>query len=237
MKFSAVSAEEAFRLIKYRSPTDPFGYIVTPNVDHVVRINREPEVLGVLYRDAYLTLCDSRILRFLARLRGCDLPLATGSGLVGRLFREGFEDGEALTIIGCEEEKIRKLQALNPKLRILHYNPPMGFYRDRREVEKVLDFIVCHATRIVILAVGSPQQEMVAHEAARRGLERGLCLCAGASVDFVVEPWRRAPVWVQALSLEWLYRMICEPKRLWRRYLVEDMAIFPIFLRSLLRKP
>jgi exopolysaccharide biosynthesis WecB/TagA/CpsF family protein len=74
--------------------------------------------------------------------------------------------------------------------------------------------------------VGSPQQELVARALQERGRARGLALCVGASLDFIGGIEQRAPLWMQRASLEWLYRLLQNPRRLAGRYLVRGPRIF-----------
>jgi exopolysaccharide biosynthesis WecB/TagA/CpsF family protein len=80
--------------------------------------------------------------------------------------------------------------------------------------------------------VGCPAQELIAGEIGRLGRTRGIALCVGASIDFVIGRRPRAPKWLQRCGLEWAYRLVSEPRRLWRRYLVESPRIFGIFLAA-----
>ena len=80
------------------------------------------------------------------------------------------------------------------------------------------------------LCVGSPAQELIAQELAELGCKSGIALCVGASIDFITGKSVRAPLWLQQLKLEWAYRLMREPGRLWRRYLIESPKIFRIFM-------
>jgi exopolysaccharide biosynthesis WecB/TagA/CpsF family protein len=103
----------------------------------------------------------------------------------------------------------------------------MGFIMKLEAVEDCLSFIERQSPfRFCFLAVGSPQQEMLAALLRQRGIARGLALCIGASLNFLTGRERRAPLWMQRLSLEWLYRLARDPRRLWVRYLVRGPRIF-----------
>ena len=88
----------------------------------------------------------------------------------------------------------------------------------------------------MLLAIGSPQQELFAQALLRRGRCWGVALCIGAGLEFLVGARRRAPVPVQRLGLEWAYRLLSEPRRMWRRYLVDGPRILPLFLADLRRR-
>jgi exopolysaccharide biosynthesis WecB/TagA/CpsF family protein len=87
-------------------------------------------------------------------------------------------------------------------------------------------FAVDAGARFTLIAVGSPQQELIAAEIRDIDNGRGTGLCIGASIDFLAGREKRAPLWMQRLALEWLYRLLGNPARMWRRYLVEGPRIF-----------
>ena len=226
--------EEVVSLIAERSAGAAFAYVVTPNVDHVVRVHRQSAKFSWLYRKAWLSLCDSRVLSALAGAVGIDLPVTTGSDLVRTIFERVLRPGDRLTVIGCEDEAIRILAEMHPEVRFAHYNPPMGFITNEDEVNKVVDFIAANPARFVFLCVGSPRQEVVAYRLRQRGGLTGLGLCVGNALNFLAFPETRAPRWASRNGVEWLYRLFTDPKRLWRRYLVDDPLIFAIFAKAML---
>jgi exopolysaccharide biosynthesis WecB/TagA/CpsF family protein len=83
---------------------------------------------------------------------------------------------------------------------------------------------------IALLCVGCPAQELIAQALGELGSKSGVALCVGASIDFLTGVRARAPLWLQKLGLEWAYRLMREPARMWRRYLVESPRILRIFL-------
>jgi len=95
----------------------------------------------------------------------------------------------------------------------------------------VADFVIASEPDVVLFAVGAPQSELLCAEIAARGGARGVALCIGASLEFLTGAKRRAPRWMQRAGLEWLFRLLSEPRRLWRRYLVEGPRIFAIWWR------
>ena len=113
-----------------------------------------------------------------------------------------------------------------------HLNPPMGFIKDAAAVEECLRFVESESPfRFCLLAVGCPQQEMLARALQTRGRARGLALCVGASINFLTGVERRAPAWMQNVGLEWLYRLLNDPGRLAGRYLVRGPRIFLLLPR------
>jgi exopolysaccharide biosynthesis WecB/TagA/CpsF family protein len=236
MPFSAVDAAAVLQYLEQRRSSDPFSYIVTPNVDHVVRHWREGEALRAVYEDADLSLCDSRILSLVARLCGTKLPVVTGSDLTTVLLQYIANPHERLTIIGGSEEVVEKLRRRYGLRQVRHHNPPMGFIRDREAVLDAANFVERQPARFVLLAVGSPQQELLAQVIKERGRATGIALCVGASLLFLSGDLERAPVWMRQARLEWLHRLASEPRRLWRRYLVEGPAIFRLAARQMAQR-
>ena len=99
-------------------------------------------------------------------------------------------------------------------------------------MEEALRFIEDNPARLVFLAVGSPRQEIVARALAARGIAVGTGLCVGASLEFLAGAERRAPLLVQKAGLEWAWRLAQNPQRLWRRYLVDDLAVLQLLWRE-----
>ena len=89
-------------------------------------------------------------------------------------------------------------------------------------MERAVSIIVASQADYTFLAVGSPQQEILAARVAEVGDARGVGLCVGASIEFLTGAQKRAPRVLRYLALEWAYRLACNPRRLGRRYVVES---------------
>jgi N-acetylglucosaminyldiphosphoundecaprenol N-acetyl-beta-D-mannosaminyltransferase len=230
VRFDDVGLDQAMALLAERDPTAPFVYIVTPNADHWIRLQRQPELLP-LYKPAWLSLCDSRILQLLAGQRGVKLQIAPGSDLTQRLFDEVVQPDTPVTVIGATEEMVQQLRDKYGLRRLAHLNPPMGFIRNPEAVKACVDFILAHPARFVLLCIDSPQQEKLAAAITASGQAVGIGLCVGASVEFVVGAKKRAPGWVQQAHLEWLHRLASEPRRLWKRYILEAPELVRLMMK------
>ena len=112
----------------------------------------------------------------------------------------------------------------------------MGFIESEVEINKCIEFVLDHPSRFIFFAVGSPQQEILANRIFQNGKASGLGFCIGASINFLTGNEKRAPIFIQKLALEWLYRVLQNPRRLWKRYLVYDIKIFPIFIKCMWQK-
>jgi len=213
----------------YRSRT-AFSFVVTPNVDHVLMLHpktQTPTTQAFLhaYTAAAMQLCDSRILQRLARRHGVRLDVVTGSDLTAYLFQKGHLNGRTVAIVGGDAAMVPELHERFPAVRIVQHRPPMGVLRNPKAVDEIIAFIEKERAQYVLLAIGAPQSEIVAHKCLLAGKSVGVGLCIGASIEFLLDRKKRAPTWIQKLSLEWAFRLMHEPRRLWRRYLMTGPRI------------
>ena len=231
-----MDAAETAAWIAARSPDAPFGYVVTPNADHLTRLRRHP-TLRPLYDNALLRVLDSRVVVLLGRGLGLAMPaVATGSDVTAHLLAEHASRGERVTIVGLDPAYIPALVARTGITWPAHHNPPMGFGRDPAAVRSAVDFVLANPSRFVFLAVGSPRQEALALAIAATGKATGTGLCIGSALAFLAGAEPRAPHWMQAHGLEWLFRLTRDPVRLWRRYLLDCPAVGPMLLRERFRQ-
>ena len=230
LHFDRLSFAGVKRRLRAVTNTSAYGYVVTPNVDQVVRLHREPS-LRPNWEKADICVCDSQVLRLLAKLRGISLKLVRGSDLCSALFHEIIKPGDAVAVVGATRACIDGLRADFPDVEIIHHEPPMGLRSKPAARTAAAKFVAASNARFALIAVGSPQQEMIANEVRRQSGATGIALCIGAGLDFVTGKQRRAPKALQAVGLEWAFRLTTNPRRLWKRYLVEGIRIFPIYLR------
>jgi len=231
LTFEQVCASVAERIQEGRP-----GYIVTPNVDHVCRCSKDAAFLEA-YQGAFLVLPDGMPIMWAARLLGKPLvEKLSGSDMVPRLSAFAAREGYDLFFLGAARgvaaEAARLLEGHYAGLRVVGvYSPPMGFESDPTACAEVVRRLREAKPDICFVALGSPKQELWMHkyvEACGVPVIVGI----GAGLDFVAGRVRRAPVWLQRSGAEWLWRLCHEPRRLWRRYLVEDMYFFRLFWRE-----
>lgn len=204
--------------------------IVTPNVDHVIRYNTDRS-----FRDEYskadIYVNDSRILRLLSKIfKDPLINLIPGSNLT-RFIIETCPRDLSMTVIGCSDSTIEFVRHTYGLKNLAHYNPPMGFINDNEEIEKCFQYCLSNPADIVFLAVGSPQQEILANYLKKGGCNSTF-LCIGASFLFISGEEKRAPLWMQKMSMEWFYRLIQNPRRMYKRYLIEGAKILPIIISA-----
>jgi len=233
LALDAIGMTAALDWLRQRSADDAFAWVVTPNVDHCLRLaDASPgSPLHAAYADAGLCLCDSRVLSLLARACGRHLPVVTGSDLVLALLAS-LDPGQRVLLVGGDAGLAADLAALVPRARVSAHCPPMGLLRSPDAMAGCVEAVLAARADYVFLAVGSPQQELLAAAIARHPEARGTALCIGAAVEFATARKRRAPRWMQRLALEWLHRLIAEPRRLARRYLLDGPRILGLVVRG-----
>jgi len=232
LEFADLDATAAAGLLASRPAAAPFGYVATPNADHLVRLHRHP-ALRPLYQGAMLLLLDSRVVALVARLVGVPSPhVAPGSDLTALLLARHLGARERITIVGLSPRWLPGLVVRCGLASPAHYDPPPGFEHDPAAFRTAVDFVLAHPARFVFLAVGSPRQEMLAAAIQATGSAHGTGLCIGASLEFAAGAQPRAPVWMQRAGLEWAHRLLRDPRRLARRYLMDSPSILPMLLRE-----
>lgn len=230
LDYDVLTLDEVAGQLEARAADAPFAYLVTPNVDHVVRLHDERsddrETIWAAYCAARWCTCDSRILAALAKSRGIELPIAPGSDLTPLVLDRLCRPGDRIAVVGGSESTVASLARLYPALDIVQHRPPMGMRRNPAAMAAAVRFVAEARARFTFLAVGSPQQELLAHLIARDGTATGIGLCIGAAIEFVVGESKRAPRLFQRLHIEWAFRLLADPRRLWKRYLVTGPRIF-----------
>ena len=215
------------------------GTVFTPNVDHVVMAS-EDESLRRAYAGVDLSLADGMPVVWAARALGAPLPeRVAGSDLCAPLMQRAAEEGWRVYLLGGGRGSARRaashLRMAYPDLRIVGTaSPRIDMTEPPARRRAVVDTIRAVAPDIVLVGLGAPKQEKWIHESAA-ALAPAVLLGVGASIDFLAGNARRAPGWMSAAGLEWLYRLAKEPRRLWRRYLVRDPRFLGILLVQLVR--
>lgn len=132
---------------------------------------------------------------------------------------------------GVANKAAQNLTNKFPKLNIVGtYSPPFGFEKDKKEIEKIINMVNKANTQILIVGLGCPKQEKFIHK-YRKELNVPISLGLGASLDFEAGNIKRAPKWMSDNGLEWLYRLSKEPKRMFKRYIVDDVKIFKLMFK------
>lgn len=159
----------------------------------------------------------------------------SGSDLFPRVCELAAKRKYSLFLLGAAEgiadKAAKKLKDKYDELNIVGtYSPSYGFEKNEDEIEKIIEMINKVKPDILAVGVGAPKQEKFIYN-YRDKLNVPISLAIGASLDFEAGNISRAPKWMQNIGLEWFYRLCMEPKRMFKRYIVDDLKIFFIALR------
>ena len=205
------------------------SYIVAINVDVVLKIEHD-KYLKKITDDADMVLVDGQPLVWISRWHKRPVKAKiSGSDLVPKICEVAAEKGYTMFIIGGKDgiaEKAKKnLEKKLPGIKIIGtYAPPFGFEKDQKELDKINTMITAAHPDILVACFGCPKQEKWIYENYQK-YDATVSICAGATVDFLAGNIDRAPKWMSDHGLEWFYRFTKEPKRLFRRYFVDDIEI------------
>ncbi|MBK6578649.1 MAG: WecB/TagA/CpsF family glycosyltransferase [Sandaracinaceae bacterium] len=212
------------------------GSVFTPNVDHVV-LAEEDARFRRAYADATLSLVDGTWVLWASRALRKPLPeKISGSDLMVPVIERAARRGFRVYLLGggdgVAKRAAERLTESYPDLVIAGYESPRIDVDEPAEKRAELVARV-KATRpdIVFVCLGAPKQELWIHDVTA-ALAPAVLLGVGAAIDFVAGTVQRAPAWVSATGVEWLYRLVREPRRLWRRYLLRDPKFFAIVART-----
>lgn len=196
--------------------------VATINLDHLVKLHEDPQ-----FRAAYgahdVIVADGNPIVWLSRLAGRPVALMPGSDLIDPVCALAAELGVAVAFIGSTQPVLDKaaarLQSRHPKLKIAaRLAPPMGFDPDSPQAAALLRQAQASGAQLCLLALGAPKQERLAIVGRRLCPQMGF-LSIGAGLDFLAGTQKRAPRLVRLFAMEWLWRMLGNPRRLAWRYL------------------
>lgn len=227
-----VSMDETIANIEYLISQDKQSYVIAINVDVVMKIENDT-YLKKIVDDADMVLVDGKPLVWIAKWHKKQVKeKISGSDLVPLLCRTAADKGYTIFILGGKEgialQAKNKLEEEIPNINIVGtYSPPFGFENDEQEIKKVNEIISEAKPDILIACFGCPKQEKFIYENIDK-YEAKVSICAGATVDFLAGNVNRAPKWMSNHGLEWLYRFFQEPKRLFKRYFVDDIKIIKL---------
>lgn len=211
------------------------SYVVTPNVDHIVKLETDKEFQKV-YKEADLILTDGMPLIWISKIKKTPIKeKVSGSDLFPEVCKLSANKGYKVFLLGAAKGiAIKAAENLKLKYDGLNivgtYSPSYGFENNEDEIEQIIEMINEVKPDVLAVGLGAPKQEKFLYKFRNR-LNVPVSLAIGASIDFEAGNINRAPKWMQRLGLEWSYRLIKEPKRMFKRYLVDDLKIFKIILK------
>jgi N-acetylglucosaminyldiphosphoundecaprenol N-acetyl-beta-D-mannosaminyltransferase len=242
LSFDRVSEDQAVAVVEHGMLSGEGGWVVTPNVDIWLRTRREPECAALVER-ADLVVADGMPLVWAARLAGTPLPQRVpGSTLVERLCQMAAGHGHGVYVIGgglgdTAERAGRALAARYTGLRFAGaVAPDFGFEQDPAQVADIVSAVRASGAGLVLVGLGFPKQERLAEELCVR-LPHIWALGCGGGIAMAAGDAKRSPAWAQRLGVEWIVRLVQEPRRLAHRYLVDDApAALVLLVQSLWRR-
>ncbi len=236
--FQKATLSEAVKIIIDAAGKDTKSLVVTPNVDQIVQLEKNPEVREI-YTKAEFVFVDGMPLVWFSRLLPEEYHLperVNGTNLMLNTCEAAAKEGFSIAMVGgkegAAEEAAKKLQEKFPGIKIAGtYCPPFGFEKDEVENEKILKMVDSWNPTFLFVGVGNPKQEKWIYKNWDQ-LNFTVAMGIGSAIELIAGQVKRAPLWMQENGLEWLYRLLQEPGRLWKRYLVQDMKFIPIAWRE-----
>ncbi len=207
------------------------GYIVTPNVDHVVRLQRD-NVFYKAYQNASLVLPDGKVLIWASWIIGKQLREPAWNLFVD-VCNLAQENRYGIYLLGADlmtlEKAVGNLQRTHPGIRIAGFHH--GYFEHNSEV---LQEVNSASPDILFVGMGCPKQEKWIFENIDK-LNVRVAICVGGAFNYIAGIVERAPLWMRKAALEWFWRFLQEPRRMWNRYFVDDLPFFWLLARELWR--
>lgn len=216
------------------------GVLITPNVDQMVKLQKDREFYEIV-KKAEWVVCDSKILYLLSNLLKSPLKEAIpGSGFFPQFYMYHKDDARCkIFLLGAMDGVAQKaMENINRKVGreivVGAYSPSYGFEKKPDENERIYQMINESNANVVLVGVGCPKQEKWIFTHKENMPKVDIWMALGATIDFEAGNVRRAPIIFQKLAMEWFYRFLMEPKRMFRRYFVDDVKFFLYFGKQLL---
>jgi N-acetylglucosaminyldiphosphoundecaprenol N-acetyl-beta-D-mannosaminyltransferase len=204
------------------------GVVFTVNIDHLVKLQRDSEFYEA-YQEANYCTCDSQLLFLFLKLIGKPIKKKISGSDFFPFFYNYYKNDEGVKIFllgslpGVAFKAQRKInQKVGREIIVGTYSPYFGFEYDEAECQEIIRQINKSGATVLVIGLGAPKQEKWIQKYRNELKTVKTFLALGATIDFEAGKINRAPRWICTLGLEWLYRLLQEPKRLWKRYLIDD---------------
>ena len=214
------------------------GIVFTPNVDHLIKLQSDRDFFKT-YQAATYKLCDSKILFFVSRLLGSPIKEKISGSDLFPAFYQYHKNNEDIKIfllgarVGVALQAQENINAqVGRSIIVGAHSPSFGFEKNEEECAKILEIINQSGATVLAVGVGAPKQEKFICKYKDQLPNIKIFLAIGATIDFEAGNLKRAPKWLSEIGLEWLYRLLAEPKRLWKRYLVHGPSFFWLVLKQ-----
>jgi len=214
------------------------GVVFTPNVDHIMTLQQDEEFYKI-YQEADYFVCDSKIIQVASRLLSVPIKeKISGSDLFPAFYKLHKNNEEVkIFLLGAGEGVAKKAaekinMRVNREIVIGSISPSFGFEMNEEESLDIIKTINDSKATVLAVGAGSPKQEKWIMKYKGQMPVVKIFLAIGASIDFEAGTVKRAPKWMSDNGLEWLYRLLSEPKRLWKRYLINDLPFFLLIIKQ-----
>ncbi len=214
------------------------GTVFTPNVDHLMRLQKDPDFVEA-YEKAEYKICDSQILLYASRILGTPLKAKISGSDLLPTFCEYHKDNHNIRIFllgGAEGVPQKAQENINARIGrpivVGAHSPSFGFENNEAECQEIIKMIRQSSANVLVVGVGAPKQEKWIVKYRNQLPNIDIFMGLGASIDFEAGHKPRAPRFMCDFGLEWLYRLLSEPKRLWKRYLVNDLPFVWLLLKQ-----
>lgn len=214
------------------------GVVFTPNVDHIIKLQKDREFYRIYHTADYL-VCDSQLIVYASKFLGQPLQEKISGSDLFPAFYQHYKNDKSVKIFllggprGAAETACENInQKVGRKMVVGYYSPPFGFEKDEAECQKIVDKIDNSEATVLAVGLGAPKQEKWIYNHKSKLEKVKLFFAVGATIEFEAGSCSRAPKWMSEAGLEWLYRLLREPKRLWKRYLIDDLPFFLLILKQ-----
>ncbi len=217
------------------------GVVFTPNVDHLIKLQNDRDFMTA-YEAADYKICDSTILMYASQFLGTPIQeKISGSDLLPAFceYHRSTPSIKLFLLGGMGEVAEMAQRNINAKAErnmvVAAYSPSYGFEHDEAECLKIVHQINQSGATVLAVGVGAPKQELWISKYKDQLPNVRIFLAVGAAIDFAAGNKNRSPQWASEVGLEWLYRLLSEPRRLWKRYLIDDMPFMWLILMQKLK--
>ncbi|HEY9881736.1 MAG TPA: WecB/TagA/CpsF family glycosyltransferase [Leptolyngbyaceae cyanobacterium] len=218
------------------------GVVFTPNVDHLMKLQKDNEFVEA-YSQADYRVCDSQVLMMASKFLGTPIKAKISGSDLFPSFCEHHKDNENIKIFmlgGAEGVAAKARRNINARIGreiiVAAHSPSFGFEKNEEECQAILELIRQSSANVLVVGVGAPKQEKWIAKYKDQLPNIDIFMAVGASIDFEAGNKPRAPQLMSQLGLEWLYRLSTEPQRLWKRYLVDDLPFFWLLLKEKMQR-
>ena len=227
-----VTLDEAIEHIEECIRHRKIGQVITPNVDQIVRMETD-SYFKEICDNAELLLTDGHPLLWIAKWYKTPIKeKICGSDLVPKLCEVAAKKGYSVFFLGAApgvaQKAAEKLKEQHHDLKVTGvYSPPIGFEKDRDELNKINQMLYDSHADMLFVGMGVPKQDIFIYENMQK-YQIPMSFSIGGTIDFIAGEQKRAPKWVNKIGMEWFYRLCQSPKRMFKRYIIDDSKILKL---------